>query len=118
MSNFAEPLILFYINKHRPEKCLGDALIFLVYEHLYYHYLNDRHTSGLESVLPPSLFTAIEGKPGTGKSFVLKTIRNITRQLTNSNNADMASAPTGYAAALIDRTNHCRCNSISVGKSF
>ena len=72
MSNLAEPLILFDINKHRPEKCLGDAQIFLVYEHLYYHYLNDRQTSGLDSVLPPSLFTVIEGKPGTGKSFVLK----------------------------------------------
>ena len=63
MSNLVEPLILFDIKKHRPEKCLGNAQIFLVYEHLYYHYLNERHTSGLESVLPPSLFTVIEGKP-------------------------------------------------------
>ena len=72
MYNIVKPLILFDINKHRPEKCLGDAKIFLVYEHLYYHYLNDRNTSGLDSVLPPYLFTVIEGKPGTGKSFVLK----------------------------------------------
>ena len=43
---------------------------------------------------------------------------NITRQLTNSNNADMVSAQTGRAAALIDGTTHCRCNSIPVGKSF
>ena len=118
MSNLAEPLIFFDINKHRPEKCLGDDQIFLVYEHLYYHYLNDIHTRGLEYVLPPSLFTVIEGTPGTWKYFVLKTIRNITCQLTNGNNADMASAPTGCAAALIDGTNHCRCNSIPVRKSF
>ena len=74
MSNLAEPLILFEINKHSPEKCLGDAQILLLYEHLYYHYLNVRHTSGLDSVLPPSLFTVIEVKLGTSKSFVLKTI--------------------------------------------
>ena len=72
MSNLAEPLILFDINKHRPEKFLGNAQIFLVYEHLYHQYLNDRHTSGLDSVLPPYLFSVIEGKPGTGKSFVSK----------------------------------------------
>ena len=116
MYNLAEPLILFDINKHRPEKCLGDDQIFLVYEHLYYHYLNDIHTRGLEYVLPTSLFTVIEGKPGTGKYFALKTIRNITRQLTNSNNADMVSAPTGYAASLIYGTTHCTYNSIPVGK--
>ena len=74
VSNLVEPLILFDINKHRPEKCLGDAQIFSVYEHLYYQYFNDSHTSGLDSVLPPSLFTVIEVKLGTSKSFVLKTI--------------------------------------------
>ena len=115
MSNLAEPLILFEINKHSPVKCLGDAQMLLLYEHLYYHYLNVRHTSGLDSMLPPSLFTVIEGKPGTGKYFVIKTIRNITCQLTNRNNSDMASAPTGCAAALIYGTNNCRCNSIPVG---
>ena len=30
MSNLMEPLILFDIIKHRPEKCLGDAQILLV----------------------------------------------------------------------------------------
>ena len=30
----------------------------------------------------------------------------------------MESYPTGCAAALIDGTTHCRCNSIPVGKSF
>ena len=69
-------------------------------------------------MLPPSLFTVIEGIPGTWKYFVLKTIRNITRQLTNSNNADMESSPTGVAAALIYGTAHCRCNYIPVGKLF
>ena len=32
VSNLAEPLILFDINKHRPEKCIGDVEIFLVYD--------------------------------------------------------------------------------------
>ena len=64
---------------------------------------------------PPCQFVFVEGKPGTGKIFVTKTLRNITRMLSNNINSDMASAPFGCAAGLIDGSTHCRSLSIPAG---
>ena len=65
-----------------------------------------------------SLFTFVEGKPGTGKTFIIKTLRNVTRLLQKSNYSDMASAPTGCATALIDGQKHFRSCSIAMGRAF
>ena len=57
----------------------------------------------------------VEGKAGTGKTFVTKTLRNCRRMLSNNNNSDIASAPFGCAAALIDGSTHCQSLSIPAG---
>ena len=67
---------------------------------------------------PPCQFVFIEGKPGTGKTFITRTLRNCTRMLTNNSNSDMASAPTGCAAALIEGSTHCRSLSIPAGQKL
>ena len=85
---------------------------------MYYHYLQHQFSNNPINQRPPSLITYVEGKPGTGKSFVTQTLRNITRLLTQRNSSDMASAPTGCAAALIDGTTHYRSCSIPAGKQF
>ena len=90
----------------------------MVYEHLYYQRQWKLFQKGEIVERPPSLFTLVEGKPGTGKTFVTKTLRNVTRLLWGSNSADMASAPTGCAAALIDGKTHCRSCSIPTGTKF
>ena len=112
-------LILFDYNIHKPENCKGAAQIFLIYEHLYYHYIhecfNDNPTQTRQ---PPSLMTWVEGKPGTGKSFVTKTLQNITRIIAQRNPSDLVSAPTGCAAALINATTRNRCSSIPIGNAF
>ena len=59
--------------------------------------------------LPPNLtqLVWIEGLPGTGKIFCIRTLTNIVRQIHKTNSADLASAPTGCAASHIGgTTNH------------
>ena len=59
--------------------------------------------------LPPNLtqLVWIEGLPGTGKTFCIRTLTNIVRQIHKTNSADLASAPTGCAASHIGgTTNH------------
>ena len=48
----------------------------------------------------------VEGKPGTRKSLITKTLQNITPIITQRNSSDSVSAPTGCAAALINDTTH------------
>ena len=60
----------------------------------------------------------MEGKPGTGKTFIIKTLHNINRIIHKSNLCDMASAPTGCASALIGGSTHYRTCRIPVGRKF
>ena len=110
-----EDIKLFDYDTYKPENCHGDNQTFLIYEHLYYQRQWKLFENGEIDEWPTSLFTLVEGKPGTGKTFVTKTLRNVTRLLWGSNSADMASAPTGCAAALIDGKMHCRLCSIPTG---
>ena len=50
----------------------------------------------------------IECKPVSGKSFIIDTMRNITKITYNINNADLSSAPTVCIAALICGSIHTR----------
>ena len=67
---------------------------------------------------PPSIFVKIQGKPGTGKTFVTKTLQNITCNLTKSNGRDAGSAPTGCAASLFGGKKHHRSFNIQTGREF
>jgi PIF1 helicase. len=67
---------------------------------------------------PPSIFMFAEGLPGTGKSQMLKTMRNIVRLVRDSNTSELTSAPTGVAASLISATTHCHSCYIPTGKEF
>ena len=113
-----DDLKLFDDHLCKPENCKTDAQKLLIYHHIYHHYLLFKHKTGVIDHPPPSQHVFVEGLPGTGKSFITKTLRNITRKLWKSNRSDMASAPTGCAAALIEGSTHCRCSSIPVGKMF
>ena len=60
----------------------------------------------------------VEGKPGSGKTFVIKTLCNINRIISQTNLSDMASDPTGCASALIGGSTHFRTCRIPVGRNF
>ena len=64
---------------------------------------------------PPMQLVFCEGEPGTGKTFVVTTMRNMMRNLYQHNAADMTSAQTGNAAALIQGSTHYRALHIPVG---
>ena len=120
-----EPLQLFDEDKHKPENAKSDAQKILIYHHLYYQYLLHQYQENLrdheqsnQPPPPPTQCVFCEGKPGTGKTFVVNTCRNMNRKIHRRNTADMASAPTGCAAALIDGSTHCRCASIPTGAKF
>ena len=54
-----------------PENCKGYAQTFLVFVHLYQHYIwhlyDAKSKINLDVKPPPSLFVKVQGKPGTGK---------------------------------------------------
>ena len=109
---------LFNYDKYRPENCKTPAQIFLIYEYLYYQWEWSKFNNNDTNVVPKALRTKEEGRPGTGKSFVTNTLRNMTRMIHKTNNADIASAPTGAAASIINGATHCRSAFIPTGKAF
>eukprot|EP00957_Ditylum_brightwellii_P000496 38230-Ditylum_brightwellii.AAC.1 len=66
--------------------------------------------------LPPSSHVKCQGNPGTGKSFVIMTLRNITRKLLKSNLADGVCAPTGCESTLISGMTMHHLFKIPTGK--
>ena len=52
--------------------------------------------------VPKCHYIKIQDKPGTGKLFVINTLRKITKVILKSNTWDITIAPTGCSAALID----------------
>jgi hypothetical protein len=81
-------LELFNEGTFRPENAKGIKQKTIVFMLLYQHYMfhkwteqvnNHDLTNGPPPPPPPSIFLLVEGKPGSGKSFILKTLRNMTR---------------------------------------
>eukprot|EP00957_Ditylum_brightwellii_P170600 12985487-Ditylum_brightwellii.AAC.1 len=86
----------------RFEHFIGNAQKLIVASHLLQHkkwFELYNNPSGVP--LPTLLYVKCQGKPGTGKSFVIMTLRNITRKIMKANLVDAASDPTGCAPTLI-----------------
>jgi hypothetical protein len=125
-SDTDECLELFDEHIFRPENARGRKQKLIVFMLLYQHYKFHKFQEEFQNwsqrpgtgphLPPPSIFLLVEGKPGSGKSFILKTLRNITRIIMKSNRAELTSAPTGVAGSLINASTHCRVASIPTGK--
>ena len=63
-------------------------------------------------------FLFVEGLAGVGKTFVILTMRNITRKIEGRNSADMATAPTGCAASLIHGQTTYRASNLPCGPAL
>jgi hypothetical protein len=109
-------LELFDDELHRPENARTEGQKFIIYHHLFYQWLLTQYENGDIQDLPEMQNVYVEGLPGTGKTFVINTIRNMIRKIYKSNRRDAASAPTGCAAALINGSTHARSMSLPVGK--
>ena len=90
-------------NIHWPEMCRGNRHKFLIYSNLLSHYEWDQNCGA--NNLPESHHFKAQGKPDTGKSFVINHLRNITKLIMKSNLYDTAIALTECAASLITRIN-------------
>ena len=118
------PFVLKEPNKYHPRKAQGQsqkAIVSLVLAHLkkWLEYELDVETNGLAGATllpPPSLQLYVQGNPGTGKTFVIRCCRNICRVLTKRMDRDIASAPTGCAASLIDGETTVRSAKIPCSK--
>mmetsp|Transcript_10254 Transcript_10254/g.15492 ORF Transcript_10254/g.15492 Transcript_10254/m.15492 type:complete len:241 (+) Transcript_10254:654-1376(+) len=125
-----EPLELFDPDQCKPENAKTDAQKLIIFHHLFsqwklYQFKTAKTLHEQDPVThppppprPPDQHLLIEGLPGTGKTFIIKTIRNMTRKIHKSNRADLACAPTGCAASLIDGSTTCRSFSIPTGKKY
>ena len=92
------------------------TILIPIYHHLYYEREWKRHEDQEIDTLPDSQNIYVEGLPGTGKTFIIKTLRNMIRKIHKSNHCDIASAPTGCATALINGSTHARSMSLPVEK--
>jgi PIF1 helicase. len=124
-----EELELFDEEIFRPENAKGSKQRMIVFMLLYQQYQFHKWKTQVshlgtsttaeptDNPPPPSIFLLVEGKAGSGKSFILKTLRNITRAIMKSNLAELTSAPTGVAGSLINASTHCCVASIPTGKA-
>ena len=123
-----ESMYLFQEDIYCPENAKGDMQTFLIYLHLYQHYTWDQYfesqSQGLQQshrdmlTPPPSIHVKVQGLPGTGKTFVINTNRNVTRNIFQSNSNDITCAPTACAASLINGSTHCRVFKIPIGRQL
>ena len=117
-------LILFNPEVYVPGKYKTDAQLLIICHHLMcqkrlYEF---EHADDLQippgddrRTRPPDQRVLIEGLPGVGKTWLINTMRNVTRQLWKSNRVDMASTPTGCSAALVNGSTHYRLLGIPAG---
>lgn len=108
------------IDEHifRPENASTKAQKFLAFHHLHHHYLTHQYETGQREEPPPMQNVFVEGLPGVGKTFVIRTVSNMTKVIKGRNDSVMVSAPTGCAASLIDGSTHNRSLTIPVGKEL
>ena len=113
---------LFEPDKYRPENARGDSQQLIIASTLLYlrKWLAYLHSEAFEESpnlpAPPCLRVYVQGNPGTGKTFIIRTIRNMVRVLTQSMRCDKAVAPTGCAASLIDAETANRGLDIPCGR--
>jgi hypothetical protein len=101
-------LELFDVAIYKPENCRGFAQKLLVGIALmqikrFKSFMEHQDTT-LQA--PESIFIYVQGNPGTGKTFVSRTILNIVRQCFKGMGFDLAIAPTGVAADLLKGKTH------------
>lgn len=79
--------------------------------HHNYNYSRNR-----PNTIPKCYRVMVQGPSGTGKTFCICTNQNITRNLTDSMNTDLASCFTGTASSLIGGSTHARQFCLPFGK--
>ena len=103
-------------NKCNPENNITESLKIIIFNHMYQHYIfhisKDKHKS------PVSMTIKIQGLPGTGKTFIANTIRNIDINLNPMYLSYSCCDPTGCVTSLINGTPHQQLFNILMEKTI
>ena len=109
-------MLLIEENIYNPENTITESQKIIIFNHIYQHY--KFHISKDKHECPVSMTVKIQGLPGTGKTFIANTIRNIDINLDPMYLSYTCCAPTGCAASLINGTTHHQLFNIPIGKKF
>ena len=108
-------MLLIEENIYNPENSITESQINVIFNHIYQHYLF--HISKDKDESPASMTVKIQGLPGTGKTFIVNTIRNIDINLNSTLLSYTCCTPTGCAASLINKTTYHQLFNVPIGKS-
>ena len=86
--------------KYNPTNIKSKSRKMVIFNHIYQHYIFQNINSNEE--IPPSMNVKIQGLPGTGKTFIANTIRNIDIRLFPNSACYSFCASTGCATSLIN----------------
>jgi hypothetical protein len=105
---------------YKPEHAIGHAQKFLVALHLvalgaWTDYWNI-HNMEIPRPIPPSYIVKVQGNPGAGKTFIICTTQNTSRNIMRAMDYDMANVTTGVVADLICGETHIRGYTIPTQK--
>ena len=103
-----EENLLFNVYVYRPENCRGYAQKLLVGITLLALKLHWEAPSPEAAKLITRFHVKVQGNPGTGKTFVIKTSLNCIRRVTGKSSNARLIAPSSCAARLSDgETSQC-----------
>lgn len=98
--DYVEEFKLFDTDIYAPEKCQGFAQTFLLALTLYALYVYTEDLDLFDDPDHPCWNVFVQGNPGTGKTFVVKTCLNVVRLTFEAMCTAKNTGPTGCAAAL------------------
>ena len=110
--------------KYRPENAKGYAqkLLIGMFLMLYKRWLAYFDTVSADPssppAPPPSLHCYVQGNPGTGKSYVIRTLNNCVISISKRMDRVLNLAPTGCAASLINGKTTNRGVTMPTGKKL
>jgi hypothetical protein len=121
-SGVATPFTLIKGDAYKPENAIGHAQQFLVTLYLvapreWTDYWNI-HNMEIPRPITPSYTVKVQGNPGAGKTFMICTTPNMTRNVMGAMDYDMVTVTTGIAADLICGETHIRGYSIPTQKKI
>ena len=109
-------MLLIEEHLYNPENTITNSPKNIIFNHIYQHYVF--HIIKKIDDNPVSMSVKIQGLPGTGKTFIANTIRNIDINLNPMLLSYTCCAPTRCAASLINRTTQHQLFNIPTWKVF
>ena len=107
--------VTYWRNIYNPENTITESQKIIIFNHIYQYYIF--HISKDKHECPVSMTLKIQELPGTGKTFIVNTIRNIDINLDPVYLSYTCCAQTGCAASLINGTTHHQLFNIPIEKN-